>query len=95
MGSAGLFTSSESGKSGFGVFVDLTNVLDDLLKGELKARTSHQEVGISHRSVRLIQRSTPVGELNYSSIEVSSSKRKKIDKALYKLHRRRTRLKLK
>lgn len=95
VGSAGLFTSNESGKSGFGVFVDLTNVLDDLLKGELKARTSHQEVGIALKTVRSIRRAAPVGELNYSSIGVSSSKKKKIDRALYRLHRRRARLKLK
>jgi hypothetical protein len=95
VGSAGLFTSNESGKSGFGVFVDLTNVLDDLLKGELKARTSHQEAGIALKSIRSIRRAAPVGELNYSSIGVSSSKKKEIDKALYRLHRRRARLKLK
>jgi hypothetical protein len=95
VGSAGLFTSNESGKSGFGVFVDLTNVLDDLLKGEFKARTSHQEAGIALKSIRSIRRAAPVGELNYSSIGVSSRKKKKIDKALYRLHRRRARLKLK
>jgi hypothetical protein len=97
LGSAGLFTSSTAGQNGFGVFVDLTNILNDVLKRELAARTSHLEVGVRSfaRSRFASSISSIKGELDYSAKTVSSRKKRKINKRIYRLHRKRTRLHLK
>lgn len=97
VGSAGLFTSKTAGQNGFGVFVDLTNVLSDIIKRDIAATTAHQEVSarMSKSVMSISSYSMASGELNYSPMNVTSSQKKKIDKELYNLHRRKTKLKLK
>lgn len=97
VGSAGLFTSKNAGQNGFGVFVDLTNVLSDIIKRDLAATTSHQDVSarMTKRMISASGYSIASGELNYSTIDVTNSQKKKIDRELYRLHKRKTKLKLK
>jgi hypothetical protein len=84
IGAVGVFTSSQSGKNGFGLFTDLTNVIDDLMKRDIRSDVNGNKRSVSRRSRK--------GLLNYSSQATSSRKQKRIDKGLYKLHRKRSHL---
>ena len=77
-GAAGLFTSKQAGQNGIGLFVDVTSVTGDLMLNQKAAYLPQLEQA----------------PLNYSSIVPSSRKKKKIDRALYSLHRKRKSLKL-
>lgn len=88
IGAAGLFTSHQSGGNGFGVFADLSQVLDQIQVGDLLSSKK------SMMMARVSRAKSSQASLNYSSLETTSSKKKKVDKELYKLHKKRTKLKL-
>lgn len=93
VGSAGLFTSPNKGQNGFGVFVDLTSVIDQIGKRSLQGQSAH--MATSARSVRALSvQQAPKGELDYRSLNTSRSKKKKVDKMIYRLHRKRAKLRL-
>lgn len=73
-GAAGIYTSKEAGKNGFGLFADLTQVIDPIMFVDL---------GVADKL-----------KLNYSSIVPSSSKERKINSDMYKLHSRKKKLKI-
>lgn len=80
IGSAGIYTSKERGKNGFGIFADISSLIDtsDLL-GK-KVRLAQREM--ASESLRL----------NYNSINPSRSKKRKMDRKLLRLHRKRARI---
>lgn len=88
IGAAGLYFSKESGKNGFGLFADLTQVLDQAMfldLGDAKVMSA----GFAAKSL-----DSNVVRLNYSSISPSKSAKKRIDSELYKLHKKSRRLRL-
>jgi hypothetical protein len=86
-GAAGIYTSKEAGKNGFGLFVDLSNVLDPIDFIDLGSARLLKSASVDQKRVK-------VSSLNYSSIVPSSRKEKKINKELFKMHRSRRRLRL-
>jgi hypothetical protein len=82
LGSAGLYNSRTAGQNGFGIFMDISNVIDT---NDLLARPTTRFASKSvSRNERLV--------LDYNSIKTSKSKRRKLDKKLYRLHRKRATL---
>ena len=90
LGSAGLYNSRTAGQNGFGIFMDISNVIDT---NDLLARpTTRFTARSGNSSVKSIApRESLV--LDYNSIKTSKSKRRKLDKKLYRLHRKRATLK--
>jgi hypothetical protein len=90
LGSAGLYNSRTAGQNGFGIFMDISNVIDT---NDLLARpTTRFAARSGSSSVKSIApRESLV--LDYNSIKTSRSKRRKLDKKLYRLHRKRATLK--
>lgn len=87
LGAAGIYTSKEAGKNGFGLFVDLSSVLDPV---------DFVDIGVASSDFKsaYVAQMQSSASLDYSSIKPSSRKEKKINKELYRLHRRRSRLQL-
>jgi hypothetical protein len=89
LGAAGIYTSRDAGKNGFGLFVDLSSVLDPIDFVDIGVADS---AGVL-KSARIAQAQS-TASLNYSSIEPSSRKEKRINAELLKMHNRRRRLQL-
>ncbi len=88
LGSAGIYTSRTAGKNGFGLFVDISSVIDT---NDLLAQPTTRFAAFSaSKSSRAPSAQKLV--LDYNSISTSSSKKRKIDKKLYRLHRNRATL---
>lgn len=89
IGAAGLYFSKEAGKNGFGLFADISSVLEQAMFLDLKSQKD-QSMDMSFAK--------SFGEdnvrLNYASISPSKGTKKKIDDALYKLHKKRKTLQL-
>jgi hypothetical protein len=89
LGSAGLYNSRTAGENGFGIFMDISNVIntDDLL--------ATPTTRFAARSAQSSIQSAPADSLvlDYNPIKTSRSKRRKLDKKLYRLHRKRATLK--
>lgn len=80
LGAAGIFTSKTSGQNGIAVVTDISGKIENLLN-QSNARVAQMEQADS-------------GSLDFRSHSVSKSKKKRIDREMYKLHRKRTKLKL-
>lgn len=78
VGAAGLYFSQNAGENGFGLFADISQVLDQTMFKSLGFRPDIQAES----------------SLEYASIEPSSRKEKKINRELYYLNRKRARLQL-
>lgn len=94
IGSAGLYHSKTSGQNGFGIFADISSVIntDDLL-----ARPTTRFAERSVRSAKSFSLNSNSSSeelvLDYSPIKTSRSKRRKLDRKLYRLHRKSATLK--
>lgn len=78
IGSAGIYTSRTRGQNGFGIFADISNIIDtrDLLGADAKfAQLESSENDL---------------KLNYSSISPSRSTKRRLDRKLYRLHRKKS-----
>ena len=84
VGSAGLYTSRENGKNGFGIFADISSLIDtkDLLSKPVRFSRLAQRQVVEHDNLRL----------NYNSINPTRRQKRKMDNKLYRLHRNRARL---
>lgn len=78
IGAAGLYFSKNAGENGFGLFADVSQVLD---QGMFKILGFSPDIQAQQ-------------ELDYSSIQPSSSKEKRINRELYYLNRKKARLSL-
>ena len=92
LGAAGIYTSKEAGKNGFGLFADVSSKLApidfvDIGQGVPQASRMLKSARVASESLAPVQ-------LDYSSIKPSSRREKRLNKELYKLNRRRARLKL-
>ncbi len=84
LGSAGLYTSRVSGQNGFGLFADISQVIDtnDLVGGFSRRSAAKAAFQAPRESV----------DLDYSAIGTSRSKKRRLDKKIYRLHRRKSTL---
>jgi hypothetical protein len=82
LGSAGMYTSKTSGQNGFGIFLDVHSIIS-----KIPPKSANGFV-----SKRSTLRSGRRASLNYSSITPSRSKEKKINKMIYRLNKKKTRL---
>ena len=78
IGSAGLYFSGQAGQNGFGLFADISQVLDQTMFKGLGFRPDIQAQSA----------------LEYSSIQPSRRDKRRIDRELYYLNRKRARLRL-
>jgi hypothetical protein len=89
LGSAGLYNSRTAGENGFGLFMDISNVIDtDDLLARPTTRFASRSAMSSIKSAA--QKESLV--LDYNPIKTSRSKRRKLDKKLYRLHRKKAKL---
>ena len=87
MGAAGMYFSREAGKNGFGLFADLSKVLEPIMLQDLslaKSDSNFMMKSVENSEIRL----------NYTSITPGRSIKQKIDDGLYQLHRQKRRLQL-
>lgn len=91
-GAAGLYTSKEAGKNGFGLFADISNVMEPVMFLDLGESISQSKSMSQRFSEKTSASLSEKVNLNYSSIIPSSSKEKKINREMYKLHSKRKRL---
>ena len=92
LGAAGLYTSPEAGKNGFALMVDISNVIDtDLLLGSSPIRLSSKSQ-IQSRSVMSISEKRDDVVLDHSSIRMSRSKKRRLNRKLFRLHRKKATL---
>ena len=94
LGSAGLYFSRDRGKNGFGLFADLTNVLDDVMFLDLGEAKELASLEVAQKSFAMVRSWSPPVRLDYRSINPSKRSKERIDKELYKLHRSSKRLRL-
>lgn len=94
LGAAGIYTSKEAGKNGFGLFADLSNVLDPIDFVDIGQTPQVPQASSMLKAARVAPRRVAPVQLDYSSIKPSSRREKRLNKELYKLNRRRARLKL-
>jgi hypothetical protein len=90
-GVAGIFTSAESGKSGLALFIDLSSVIDPNNFLENIALDGPELAELKSNGSTLKSSNVP---LFYIDQVPSRRNKQKIEKALYKLHRRRIELSL-
>jgi hypothetical protein len=88
LGSAGIYTSRTAGQNGFGLFMDISSVIDT---SNLLAQPTTSFASLRSSKSSSIA-SSPKLVLDYNSISTSRSKKRKIDKKLYRLHRNRATL---
>jgi len=89
LGAAGIYTSKQAGKNGFGLFVDLSSVLDPIDFVDIGVADASRSL----KSARVMQAQS-TASLNANSIKPSSRKERRLNKELLRMHRRRARLRL-
>lgn len=89
LGAAGIYTSKQAGKNGFGLFVDLSSVLDPVDFVDIGLADASR----SMKSARVMQAQSSAS-LNLSSIKPSSRKERRLNRELLRMHNRRRRLQL-
>lgn len=90
LGAAGIFTSKEPGKNGLGFFADVSSLLNPVDFIDLGQAVSSTRM---LRSAKAEFRPSQV-KLDFSSLKPSDKKHKRLNKELYKLGKRRRRLRL-
>ncbi len=83
IGSAGMYTSSQAGLNGFGLFIDVHSIMNQIPNKNSKAL-------VSMRSTLSVESSA---QIDYRSFKPSRSKEKKINRMLYDLSRKKVELK--
>lgn len=93
-GAFGFFTSTSSGKSGFAVFVDLGSLItpSEILASSDRVLAKAQGASFEAASSRVFESGYNRSSLYFVAKSTSRRKKKKFDKAMYKLHRKRKRL---
>lgn len=82
-GAAGVFTSRTAGENGFALVADLSGILGSIIKAN----------GLEDHSFRMAQKQQDM-DLDYTEHKPSKRVERKIKKALYKMHKKKTELKL-
>lgn len=82
-GAAGVFTSKTSGENGFALVADLSGVLGSIIKSNT----------LEDHSFRMAQKQQAM-DLDYSEHKPSRKVERRIKKALYKLHKKKTALEI-
>ena len=93
LGAAGLYFSNQRGKNGFGLFADISSVLSEVMFLDLGQAKELSSLSFAQKSSKRMSYSKPVC-LNYNSINPSNRKKDRIERELYKLHRRSQRMRL-
>jgi hypothetical protein len=90
LGSAGLYNSRSAGENGFGIFMDISNVIntDDLLARPTTRFASRSAKSSAIESSTIESSANEELVLDYNPIKTSRSKRRKLDRKLYRLHRK-------
>lgn len=91
VGAAGLFTSTQAGQNGFGFFVDLSNQIQNILPSQVVASSDLKSTA---RALLAVDASSTMREIELDYVEQrpSSSKEKKLNSLLYKMHKKKARL---
>lgn len=87
VGSAGVYNSATRGLNGFGLFADISSLVDT---NDLISSSSSRSFGASiskSSNFNIVEERESV-QLNYNSISPRSSKKRKLNRKLYKLHKK-------